>query len=106
MSLPIRIKPEADADVLEHAAFLGRSNPQVGRRFMQAALETYAFLAEFPGLGGFYMLDDPTIPAVRKWPVNGFSKYLIFYRDEGSVLEIVRVIHASRDVPRLLREMQ
>ena len=34
---------------------------------------------------------------MRKWPVNGFEKFLIFYLPSGNGVTIVRVLHAAQD---------
>ena len=37
----------------------------------------------------------------RVWRVEGFERYLIFYRPVGSGIEVVRVLHAARDFPTI-----
>jgi plasmid stabilization system protein ParE len=41
------------------------------------------------------------MPAMRKWPIKGFRGFLVFYRDEGTSVAILRVVHGSRDLPKL-----
>jgi toxin ParE1/3/4 len=36
------------------------------------------------------------------WLVKGFEKYLIFYRTTDELVEIVRVLHAARDIDGIL----
>jgi toxin ParE1/3/4 len=36
--------------------------------------------------------------------VKGFNKHLIFYLDRNDCIEIVRIIHAARDVLQVLAE--
>ncbi len=38
---------------------------------------------------------------MRKWTVKGFERYLIFYRYTDEYVEVVRVIHAARDIPSI-----
>jgi plasmid stabilization system protein ParE len=40
------------------------------------------------------------------WPIHGFEKHLIFYRPLKDAVEIVRVLHASRDIRRIFEEEQ
>jgi antitoxin ParD1/3/4/toxin ParE1/3/4 len=54
-------------------------------------------LAEMPLLG--HLRQDLTAEPLRFWQVYSF---LIIYRPEKSPLEVVRVLHAARDVRRLL----
>jgi toxin ParE1/3/4 len=41
---------------------------------------------------------------LRRWPVPGFRNYLVFYRSVGADVEIVRVLHAARDINVALEE--
>jgi plasmid stabilization system protein ParE len=38
--------------------------------------------------------------------VKGFPNYLVFSRNEGTKLEIVRVLHGARDLAAILRRMR
>ncbi len=54
-------------------------------------------------MGQIYDSENDDITNIRKWTVKGFKKYLIFYRYDDEIIEILRVIHASRDYEPLLR---
>jgi len=41
---------------------------------------------------------------LRRWPVPGFRNYLIFYRPTETGVNIVRVLHGSRDITAALQE--
>ena len=43
--------------------------------------------------------DDLTSRPVRYWAVRS---YMVVYKPDGRPLEIVRVVHGARDLPRLL----
>ena len=32
------------------------------------------------------------------WPVRGFEKHVIFYRPVATGIDVVRVLHAARDI--------
>ncbi|MGH9753344.1 MAG: type II toxin-antitoxin system RelE/ParE family toxin, partial [Blastocatellia bacterium] len=34
------------------------------------------------------------------WPVKGFDKYRIYYRPRGDTIEILRILHAARDLEK------
>jgi plasmid stabilization system protein ParE len=40
---------------------------------------------------------------LRFYPLKKFENYPMFYRtvEEGEVVEIVRIVHGARDLPRL-----
>lgn len=105
MGLPIEIEPAASFDIEDLTVEMYLHSPAQARKFLAALRKTYDFLADFPGAGPSYMLEDPNIPALRKWAVDGFKNYLIFYRDDGVAICIVRVIHGSRDIPNLLKKL-
>jgi antitoxin ParD1/3/4/toxin ParE1/3/4 len=54
-------------------------------------------LARIPGMG--HSREDLADESLRFWPVYS---YLIIYRPESRPLEVVRVLHGSRDVRRIL----
>lgn len=104
MSISLVVSPAAWRDLGNYAAAMGVQTR--AERFINGAKASFEFLQENPSAGALYLLDDPDIPALRKWYVRGFAKYLVFYRDEGKVIRIVRVIHGARDIPSLLRRMK
>lgn len=55
-------------------------------------------LAAMPGMG--FRRRHLTGDEVRWWPV---FKYLILYRDLEQPIEILRVVHGSRDLDQILR---
>jgi plasmid stabilization system protein ParE len=56
-------------------------------------------LATTPGAG--HRRPDLTALDVRFFP---FYSYLIVYRETAGTLQIVAILHAARDVPRILDE--
>jgi toxin ParE1/3/4 len=54
-----------------------------------------------PAMGVAREYRDPKLEDVRMWRVAGFDSYLIFYRTTESGVEIIRVIHAKRDIEGL-----
>jgi toxin ParE1/3/4 len=39
---------------------------------------------------------------LRCWPVRGFPNHLVFYRPVRGGIDLIRVLHAARDLERLL----
>jgi toxin ParE1/3/4 len=39
---------------------------------------------------------------VRLWRVRGFNSYLIVYRPTDTGIEVIRVLHAARDIEAIL----
>jgi toxin ParE1/3/4 len=77
---------------LQHAGI------ETAERFLSSADESFSYLARHPGMGTALSLHDPKLTGLRKWRVNGFESFLVFYlppRPGG--VSIVRVLHAARD---------
>jgi antitoxin ParD1/3/4/toxin ParE1/3/4 len=56
-------------------------------------------LAEMPEIG--HSRKDLANEPLRFWPVYS---YLVIYRPEARPLQVVRVLHGSRDVRRILED--
>ncbi|MCI0461249.1 MAG: type II toxin-antitoxin system RelE/ParE family toxin [Gemmataceae bacterium] len=59
-------------------------------------------LATMPEMGAVRSFGENQLADLRMLPVRGFEKHLVFYRSCGSGIEIVRVLHAARDLAALL----
>ncbi len=59
-------------------------------------------LADMPGMGA--PREHGGLKGLRMWPVRGFERHLIFYRPIEDGIEVIRVLHASRDLEGLLGE--
>jgi toxin ParE1/3/4 len=103
MTRYIRLHADAMLDIDGHFGYITQDSPDQALRFFDAARQTFAALARMPGMGQVYDSGDGDVVNIRKWSVKGFKKYLIFYRYDDEVIEILRVIHAQRDFEPLLR---
>jgi len=90
-------------DLDAHAETLQKQGAALALRFLDAAEETMKRLAAGPILGSRWESDDPALKDIRVWPIRGFKNHLIFYRVRKDGVEIVRVLHGSRDIAKALR---
>ena len=104
MTLRIFITPQANFDIDEKFNYIAQNNTDAALKFFDAARNTIAKLAKNPGLGSLYNINNPRLQGLRKWGIKGFEKYLIFYLASEELLTVVRIIHASRDIPTILGE--
>ncbi|MGD0768048.1 MAG: type II toxin-antitoxin system RelE/ParE family toxin [Tepidisphaeraceae bacterium] len=104
MNYKLRILPAADADVDDAALFIARDNLATALKFYDAVDQTYRLIREHPNRWPRYELDHPDLANLHKRSVVKFDNYLIFYRIEADVVEIVRVLHAARDIPSALAD--
>jgi len=91
---------QAVRDLVEIWRFLKKeAGQQTADRVETAIRKKFAQLAAFPNAG--HRRRDLTAADVRFFPVYA---YLIVYRPETKPLQIVSVLHASRDIARILRK--
>lgn len=96
----VRKRPQALQDLVDIPAYLAEEsgNDELGWRFLDAAEEALRHLAEMPGLGATRQYADPDLAGVRMWRVAGFPNQLIFYREVEGGIDVIRVLHGSRDL--------
>ncbi|HMD86919.1 MAG TPA: type II toxin-antitoxin system RelE/ParE family toxin [Terriglobia bacterium] len=98
------ILPKADQDLNDQAYYLAtQANPRVGHNFLLAAHETFSLLATQPNMGWHSRLKSPALASLRVFRVSGFERLLVLYRPRLDGAEILRVVHASRDLEAFLR---
>jgi len=83
-------------DLTTATSYIHQANPAAARAFVHAVYDNFEFLARNPGLGR--VRADLGYPEVRSWPVRGFRRYLIFYRELSDRIQIWRVLHGARDL--------
>lgn len=87
----------SQADVLETIVhFYDVDAQEAGDRFGDAVDQTISFLTEFPDVGDLITGEPGTVPAVRRFHVSGFRKYVVYFRRERSRIRILRVLNGSR----------
>jgi toxin ParE1/3/4 len=92
------ILPEAEADVNELAIYFGeQASVDTAIRFMQNFYAEVSLLASFPGMGIACHFKRFDVATVRRFPIKRFRKLLVFYRPVPGGIEVVRVLHASRN---------
>jgi len=87
-------------DLRTAAQFIHQDNPDAARRFLEAAYDTFDFLALHPGFGR--QRADLGFPEVRSWRIAGFRRYLVFYRERAEKIQIWRILHGARDLHETL----
>lgn len=97
-------KPAVWQDLLGHVDFISRDNPDAAERFLGSVEATFELLAENPLLGAPCAFDHPSAHGLRRWTIRGFKRYVIFYRPLSDGIEVIRLLHAARDVGTALDE--
>jgi plasmid stabilization system protein ParE len=96
-----QLTPEAVEDLFDIWAYVARDNPDAANHVEQAIYLACDLLAESP-LAGRTRGDLTPLP-LRFWLVLPHKNYLIVYDPNEEPLRIIRVVHAARDLPAILR---
>jgi toxin ParE1/3/4 len=104
MSLRVVQTPGSLADIaLQTDYYALRENTALAERFINEVKATVRLLAGHPWIGKKTDYSHPKLAGIRFFLVRKpFDKHLIFYRVCGDTLDIVRVVHGLRDLPRRL----
>jgi plasmid stabilization system protein ParE len=94
------LTPAARADLAEISDYISKDNPDAANRVLDELRAAMRKLAEMPEMG--HSRRDLASESLRFWPLYS---YLIIYRPEARPLQVVRVLHGSRDVHRILEEI-
>ena len=81
--------------------YIRQDDEAVARRFLEAAYDSFEFLADNPMIGR--ARPEFGHAGLRSWRVQGFRSYLIFYRTGKERLQIWRVLHGSRDLQAVMK---
>ncbi len=101
----VLLSPRADTDIDEHFTYLAEEGSlDTAARFLAATESGFQALLEMPELGAPRSFANPKLQGLRMWPIPGFEKHLIFYRPVTRGIEIVRILHAARDIESLLEQ--
>jgi toxin ParE1/3/4 len=95
MSEPI-FSPAARQDLFDILEHIARDKPGAATRFVERLQQECSFLAQNPDVG---TLRKDLQLTLRNWTVE---KYVIFFRPSHDGVEIVRVVHAARDIEAIL----
>ena len=72
MNFGLRVRPAADADVDEIAAFIAADSIEQAARFYDAVNSTYSMILEVPGRWSLYGFVHPRLKDIRN------ARFLIF----------------------------
>ena len=94
--------PQAVDDHFEIWSYIARDSVGAANRLEAAVYNACTFLAEGP-LRGRTREDITRLP-LRFWTVQAFPNYIIVYDPQSDPLQIIRILHGSRDVQAILGE--
>ena len=99
--MSFRVAPEAESDLDEIWLYLAREseNPAIATRVVNSITDKFPMLSKFPNMGRNRELD--LLGKRRSFPVD---RYVIFHRVKSGHVQILRVLHGSRDIHAILED--
>jgi toxin ParE1/3/4 len=88
-------RPEAEADLTDIHDHIAGDSPVRAKRFVTLLRERCGALRQHPRMG---RARDELRPGLRSLPVE---RYLVIYRVLEDAVEVVAVVHGSRDIEAL-----
>ena len=96
MTLEVRLRPEAEEDLADAAAWYEDQRPGLGREFLDRVVSAFESIAERPNM--YATVHRSTRRAlIHRFPFG------IYYRIETDSIVVVAVMHGSRN-PRLWKQ--
>jgi toxin ParE1/3/4 len=100
----VRLRPEVPDDLHSIYQYLGDKSPEVANRFLSVIKPTFDDLSRMPGKGSLKQYRARKLAGIRSWLVPTFRNYLILYRPIEEGIEVIAVVHGSRNLVRLLKQ--
>jgi plasmid stabilization system protein ParE len=92
--------PQAIEDLFEIWSYIAGDDLEAASRVEDAIRAGCAFLTDTP-LAGRIREDLTSLP-LRFWLVQPYRNFWIVYRPETKPLQVIRIIHAARNIPQIL----
>ena len=94
--------PQAAGDLLEIWSYIAHDSVEAANRVEEAIYKACDLLAEGPLRG--HAREDLTRHPLRFWTVQPYPNYIIVYHPKTDPLQIIRILHGSRNITALLSE--
>ena len=85
--------------------YLAEGSELAATGFIDALERAYAHIGEHPATGASRYASKLDLPDLCSWPLARYP-YLVFCVEREEHIDVWRVLHGKRDVPRWMREPQ
>jgi len=93
--------PQAVEDLFEIWEYIAADDIDAANRVEAAIYDACSMLAGTPLAG--HLREDLTALPLRFWVLQPYRNYWIVYDPQKKPLQVIRLIHAARNVPHLLK---
>ena len=97
-------RPRANRDIdeaIDH--YLKEAGQEAALGFLDALERAYRHIARHPASGSPRYGQELDLPGLRSWPLRRYP-YLILFFERADHIDVVRILHAERDIPAHMRE--
>jgi len=89
------VSPLAEQDLVDIWLYIAEDSPVNADRFLDKINDAVLRLAEFNAMG---TARSELAPDIFSFPL---ARYMLYYRQTDSGIELIRVLHSSRDIALL-----
>jgi toxin ParE1/3/4 len=91
-------RPLAELDLLEIWDYIADDSLDRADDFLDRIDEKLCLLASHPGMG---RQREELLPGLQSFPVGN---YIVFYRAIEGGIDVIRILHGSRDIEEMFRQ--
>jgi toxin ParE1/3/4 len=99
--IPRRLAIRDVDEIIDH--YLETSSEAIALGFVDALESAYNQIGLNPAIGSPRYGYELELPGLRSWPLKHYP-YLIFYVERDDHIDVWRILHGSRDIPRWMQE--
>jgi toxin ParE1/3/4 len=92
----IRIAETAGDDLEDIWEYVAQNDPEAARKLIKEITGKFKLLRDHPQIG---REENRLLSSLRRFPA---SSYIIFYKPFDNGVEILRILHAARDIEKIL----
>jgi toxin ParE1/3/4 len=98
----LAVSDTAVADILDQCDwYTHQSGTKLAKKWERAVSDSLIKLTKNPQSGALCKFKAEEIRDVRRTPIPGFPKHLIFYTIDAQAILVLRVAHGARDLESL-----
>ncbi len=103
VSRDLIVSESADEDINGYIAYTNERNAEAARRFLAALRRALEQLLSMPEIGHVWEAERRELEGLRAYRIVDFP-LSIFYFSHRNAIEVIRVLHHSRNIKAILEE--
>ncbi len=104
MKRDLIVSEAADDDINGYLVYTNERSPEAARRFLAALRRAFEQLLSMPEMGHAWETERRDLEGLRAWRIDDFP-LSIFYFPLPDAIEVIRVLHHSRDIKAVLEDL-